>query len=122
MRPGATRLSLPSIGTTLSQEEYVIDAIRWVATHGWKFLHVYRCNHRSGEWRHKSRPGAPLGTRDRRWLSHYRMTNRLDNKGGSAVRTAFRPGDGDGEKMGTTNGSMMVEIGNCWSLKNAMED
>ena len=27
-------------------------------------MHVYRCNHRTGEWRHKSRPGAPLGKID----------------------------------------------------------
>lgn len=32
---------------------------------------MYRCDHRVGEWRHKSRPGAPLGKQDRRWLSHY---------------------------------------------------
>ena len=73
MRPGATRLSLPTMGTTVEQEDYVVEAIRWVATHGWKLLHVYRCNHRSGEWRHKSRQGSPLGTHDRRWLSHYRL-------------------------------------------------
>ncbi len=73
MRPGATRLSLPTMGTTTEQEDYVVEAIRWVATHGWKLLHVYRCNHRSGEWRHKSRQGSPLGTHDRRWLSHYRL-------------------------------------------------
>jgi hypothetical protein len=71
MRPGATRLSLPLLGTTQEIEDYVLDAIRWVAKNGWKLLHMYRCNHRSGEWRHKSRPGAPLGTRDRLWLSHY---------------------------------------------------
>jgi selenocysteine lyase/cysteine desulfurase len=82
MRPGATRLSLPSMGTTLEQEDYVVEAIRWVAKHGWKLLHVYRCNHRSGEWRHKSRPGSPLGTHDRRWLSHYRM-NTLSSKNDS---------------------------------------
>mmetsp|Transcript_29052 Transcript_29052/g.32590 ORF Transcript_29052/g.32590 Transcript_29052/m.32590 type:complete len:1297 (-) Transcript_29052:13-3903(-) len=86
MRPGATRLSLPSMGTTIEQEDYVVDAIRWVATHGWKLLHVYRCNHRSGEWRHKSRPGAPLGTRgDRRWLSYYRMKNEDINSNTSNI-------------------------------------
>ncbi len=73
MRPGATRLSLPTMGTTVEQEDYVVEAIRWVAKHGWKLLHVYRCNHRSGEWRHKTRQSSPLGTHDRRWLSHYRM-------------------------------------------------
>ena len=82
MRPGATRLSLPSMGTSIETEDYVVEAIRWVATHGWKLLHVYRCNHRSGEWRHKSRPGSPLGTRDRLWLSHYRM---MDGRNKSAI-------------------------------------
>lgn len=71
LRPGATRLSLPTLGTTQQQQDYVIAAIRWVAANGWKMMHVYRCNHRSGEWRHKSRPGTPLGARDRLWLSHY---------------------------------------------------
>eukprot|EP00537_Pseudo-nitzschia_pungens_P013687 CAMPEP_0172383022 /NCGR_PEP_ID=MMETSP1061-20121228/951_1 /TAXON_ID=37318 /ORGANISM="Pseudo-nitzschia pungens, Strain cf. pungens" /LENGTH=785 /DNA_ID=CAMNT_0013111125 /DNA_START=115 /DNA_END=2469 /DNA_ORIENTATION=- len=79
MRPGATRLSLPSMGTTLEQEDYVVEAIRWVAIHGWKLLHVYRCNHRSGEWRHKSRQSSPLGANDRRWLSHYRMKDTDSN-------------------------------------------
>ena len=84
MRPGATRLSLPSMGTTVEQEDYVIEAIRWVAKHGWKFLHVYRCNHRSGEWRHKSRQGSPLGTHDRRWLSYYNM-NASPGKNGNEI-------------------------------------
>ena len=75
LRPGITRLSIPIIGTTNEQEEYIIDCIEWVAQHGWKFLHVYRCNHRSGEWRHKSRPGntTPLGINERLWLSHYQL-------------------------------------------------
>jgi len=31
----------------------------------------YRCNHRTGEWRHAARHGKPLGKEERRWLSHY---------------------------------------------------
>jgi selenocysteine lyase/cysteine desulfurase len=77
LRPGVTRLSLPTIGTTKELEDYVIEAIRWVATNGWKLLHVYRCNHRSGEWRHKSRPGSPLGIHERLWLSHYQLFDTL---------------------------------------------
>jgi hypothetical protein len=75
LRPGITRLSIPTIGTTNEQEEYIIDSIEWIAQHGWKFLHVYRCNHRSGEWSHKSRPGntTPLGINERLWLSHYQL-------------------------------------------------
>jgi hypothetical protein len=75
LRPGVTRFSLPAIGTTPEQQEYVLKAIEWVAKNGWKFMHVYRCNQRTGEWRHKSRPGAPLGKKERRWLSHYDPMN-----------------------------------------------
>ncbi|KAL3936469.1 MAG: hypothetical protein SGBAC_008221, partial [Bacillariaceae sp.] len=71
LRPGVTRFSVPSLGTSPEQQEYVLNAIAWVARHGWKFMHVYCCNQRTGEWRHKSRPGAPLGKKERRWLSHY---------------------------------------------------
>jgi tRNA(Ile)-lysidine synthase TilS/MesJ len=72
LRPGFTRLSLPTFGTTKAMEDFVIRAIEWVAANGWKVLHVYRCNHRTGDWRHRSRPGAPLGKTERKWLSHYR--------------------------------------------------
>eukprot|EP00980_Cylindrotheca_fusiformis_P001999 scaffold443_cov125-Cylindrotheca_fusiformis.AAC.48 len=75
LRPGVTRVSLPAIGTTPDQQEYVLKAIEWVAKNGWKFMHVYRCNLRTGEWRHKSRPGAPLGKKERRWLSHFDPLN-----------------------------------------------
>jgi hypothetical protein len=76
LRPGVTRFSLPAIGTTQEQQEYVLKAIEWIARSGWKFMHVYRCNQRTGEWRHKSRPGAPLGKKERRWLSHYDPTKK----------------------------------------------
>jgi hypothetical protein len=33
----------------------------------------YRCNHRTGEWRHFHRQGKPLGKTERKWLSHYDM-------------------------------------------------
>ena len=72
LRPGFTRLSLPTFGTTQAIDDFVIRAVSWVAKNAWKLLHVYRCNHRTGEWRHKSRPGAPLGKTDRKWLSHFR--------------------------------------------------
>ena len=41
LRPGYSRFSLPF---WLSQEEidYVLDAVLFVAEHGWKFLPVYR--------------------------------------------------------------------------------
>jgi hypothetical protein len=48
--------------------DYVIDAVLFVAEHGWKFLHLYRYNHKTGEWAHTTRL-----TRfpERKWLSHF---------------------------------------------------
>ena len=51
--------------------DYVVKALEWVAKNGWVMMCQYRCNHRTGEWRHFSRQGKPLGRSERRWLSHY---------------------------------------------------
>lgn len=71
LRPGYTRLSLPFKGLREEEVDYVIQALIWVAKHGWALLPQYRCDHRTGEWRHWSRRGKPLGKSERRWLSHY---------------------------------------------------
>jgi hypothetical protein len=71
LRPGYTRLSLPFKGLREEEVEYVVQALIWVAKHGWAFLPQYGCDHRTGEWRHWSRRGKPLGKSERRWLSHY---------------------------------------------------
>jgi len=71
LRPGYSRLSLPFKGLRKEEAEYVIKALEWVAKNGWALICQYRCNHRTGEWRHFSRQGKPLGRAERRWLSHY---------------------------------------------------
>jgi selenocysteine lyase/cysteine desulfurase len=119
LRPGVTRLSLPTLGTTREQEGYVVGAVRWVAMHGWKLLHVYRCNHRTGEWRHKSRPGSPLGT-DRRWLSHMQLPWLGDGaaagddagNGRPAARDAPVCGGGPGDVLAAAmaNADAMLEV------------
>eukprot|EP00804_Cyclotella_cryptica_P007923 CCRYP_019658-RA/>CCRYP_019658-RA protein AED:0.21 eAED:0.21 QI:1296/1/1/1/1/0.87/8/1395/518 len=70
LRPGYTRLSLPFKGLREEEVEYVIQALIWTAKNAWAFLPQYTCDHRTGEWRHWSRRGKPLGS-ERRWLSHY---------------------------------------------------
>ena len=55
LRPGFTRLSLPFKGMHHDEVEYVIKSLEWVAKNGWVFMSQYRCNHRTGEWRHFSR-------------------------------------------------------------------
>ncbi|KAL7577049.1 hypothetical protein ACA910_006790 [Epithemia clementina (nom. ined.)] len=71
LRPGYTRLSLPFKGLTSDEVDYVVQALVWVSKHAWALLCQYRCNHRTGEWRHSARQGKPLGKEERRWLSHY---------------------------------------------------
>jgi tRNA(Ile)-lysidine synthase TilS/MesJ/selenocysteine lyase/cysteine desulfurase len=73
LRPGYTRLSLPFKGLDKEQEDYVCQALEWTSRNAWMLLCQYRCNHRTGEWRHKSRQGAPLGKKERQWLSHYEL-------------------------------------------------
>jgi hypothetical protein len=53
--------------------EYVMKALEFISQHGWKFLYQYRCNHRTGEWRHYSRQGKPLGSH-RKWLHQFSPT------------------------------------------------
>jgi selenocysteine lyase/cysteine desulfurase/tRNA(Ile)-lysidine synthase TilS/MesJ len=71
LRPGYTRLSLPFKGLRSVESDYVVKALIWVAKNGWALMCQYRCNHRTGEWRHFSRQGKPLGRDEKRWLSHY---------------------------------------------------
>lgn len=71
LRPGYTRLSLPFKGLREEEADYVVQALIWVAINGWALLPQYRCDHRTGEWRHWSRRGKPLGKSERLWLSHY---------------------------------------------------
>jgi selenocysteine lyase/cysteine desulfurase/tRNA(Ile)-lysidine synthase TilS/MesJ len=87
LRPGATRLSLPTIGCTKEQEEYVVNAIAWIAKHGWKCLHVYRVHPRAGEWRHKSRiaMSTPLGRTERQWLATYSIFDTGDKPTSSEI-------------------------------------
>lgn len=51
LRPGFTRLSLPFKGLLDIEVEYVLQALSWVAEHGWALMCQYRCNHRTGEVR-----------------------------------------------------------------------
>ena len=64
LRPGFVRVSL---GFYWSKEtlQYVIDAVNFVATHGWRFLPAYTFFSESGDWKHRSVSNkAPF----RRWL------------------------------------------------------
>ena len=75
LRPGYTRLSLPYKGLRSEEVEYVMRALEWVSKHAWALMWQYRCNHKTGEWRHHNRQGKPLGKAERRWLGHYDITS-----------------------------------------------
>jgi hypothetical protein len=76
LRPGYTRLSLPFKGMLSEEVDYVIKALVWVSQNGWALMCQYRCNHRTGEWRHSSRQGKPLGRNERKWLSNFNFFSR----------------------------------------------
>lgn len=53
LRPGFVRISLPYFMSE-SEIAYVLEAIKMVATEGWKLLPQYVLNPETGEWRHHS--------------------------------------------------------------------
>lgn len=71
-RPGFTRLSLP-YWISKDELDYIVDAVLFVAEHGWKFLPLYRYNHRTGEWAHTTRlTKFP----ERKWLSNFSLLSK----------------------------------------------
>ncbi|KAG6961099.1 hypothetical protein JG688_00009282 [Phytophthora aleatoria] len=67
LRPGFTRMSSPYFMSP-AELEYVLAAVNFVATDGWKFLPQYKFNHKSGVWKHWTRfTKFP----DRKWISHF---------------------------------------------------
>ena len=51
LRPGFARISLPFFMPD-SEVAYVLEALKMVATEGWKLLPQYILNPETGEWRH----------------------------------------------------------------------
>merc|ERR1711871_1901364 len=51
LRPGYTRVSLPYFADTASIR-YVLDALKFIADHGWKLLPQYTCDAGSAVWHH----------------------------------------------------------------------
>ncbi|CAH0490865.1 unnamed protein product [Peronospora farinosa] len=67
LRPGFTRMSFPYFMGT-AEIEYVLTAVNFVATDGWKFLPQYKFDHKSGVWKHWTRfTKFP----NRKWISHF---------------------------------------------------
>uniref|UniRef100_A0A0C9RI32 TtcA_2 protein n=2 Tax=Fopius arisanus TaxID=64838 RepID=A0A0C9RI32_9HYME len=70
LRPGFARLSLPYF---MSEAElaFVLEALKMVATEGWKLLPQYVLNPDTGEWRHHTNSVF----KERKWLGSIRYTD-----------------------------------------------
>ncbi|RLN93739.1 hypothetical protein BBJ28_00014090, partial [Nothophytophthora sp. Chile5] len=54
LKPGVARMSFPYFADD-DEVEYILEAVNFVASHGWKFLPQYGFDGRTGAWRHVSR-------------------------------------------------------------------
>jgi selenocysteine lyase/cysteine desulfurase/tRNA(Ile)-lysidine synthase TilS/MesJ len=78
LRPGFARFSVP-FWVTEVEMNYVLSAIEFVASHGFRFLPSYRYNHKTGEWAHSTRlTKFP----ERKWLGRFDV---LQNTSSSAT-------------------------------------
>ncbi|KAF5305900.1 hypothetical protein FQR65_LT07511 [Abscondita terminalis] len=84
LRPGFTRISLPYFVND-SELAFVMEAIKMVATEGWKLLPQYVVDLETGEWRHYSNSVS----KDRKWLSSIRY---IDGKMTMNERRVSGPG------------------------------
>ena len=61
--PGGSKLGFIRLGFNyfISEEafEYILEAVHFVANHGWRLLPLYRFNPASGLWRQPRAPSAP---------------------------------------------------------------
>ena len=65
LRPGFTRLNLSWFSSD-DEVNFVLDALVFVAEHGWKIMPQYIFNNETGEWRHHTNQVF----RERRWLGN----------------------------------------------------
>lgn len=72
-KPGYTRLSLPFKGLSSVEQDYVLDALAWVAKNGWVMMPQYLCNPKTGVWFHRNQNDM-FGQRRR--LCHFQLDDR----------------------------------------------
>ena len=91
LRPGYTRLSL----TYFMHENtvnYILNAIRMISKYGWRLMHLYRFNAKTGEWKHNSQ----MTKFSERIWSTRAATNHLPG----FVSTMQQPGGQGGQRPG----------------------
>ncbi|RZC42997.1 uncharacterized protein BDFB_005852, partial [Asbolus verrucosus] len=70
LRPGFTRISLPYFIND-AELAFIMEAVKMVATEGWKLLPQYVVELETGEWRHHTNAMS----KDRKWLSSIRYVD-----------------------------------------------
>jgi selenocysteine lyase/cysteine desulfurase len=67
LKPGWTRVGL-NYFISDTEADYILQAVDWVATHGWKLLPYYEFDALTGEWRHQDwKAHAPMSLHDVRY-------------------------------------------------------
>jgi len=91
LRPGSTRINLSWFSDD-DEIDFIISAVRLVATEGWKLLPLYRFNNETGDWFHHNNTKF----KDRRWLGHISFKNgsmqqlTTDVEGGGEAPVTFK--------------------------------
>lgn len=70
LRPGFIRITFPFFMND-AEVNYILEALKMVATEAWKLLPQYEVDEKSGEWRHHSNSLA----KERKWLQSIRYTD-----------------------------------------------
>ncbi|CAI5724718.1 unnamed protein product [Hyaloperonospora brassicae] len=70
LKPGVSRVSFPYF-LDYEEVEYILDAINFVADHGWKLLPQYDFDPTNGAWRHVSR--AAIRFPDKKFLASMQL-------------------------------------------------
>ncbi len=67
LKPGWTRIGF-NYFISDAEAEFILAAVEWVATHGWKLLPFYEFDALTGDWRHRDwRAHAPMSLHDIRY-------------------------------------------------------
>ena len=74
LRPGFVRIGV-HYTMTMDEVDYVVKAIKWIASNGWKLLGAYKYIEKTGEWEYRN------GTyeSERSWLSDFNLTSSSNN-------------------------------------------
>uniref|UniRef100_M4B7B1 Aminotransferase class V domain-containing protein n=1 Tax=Hyaloperonospora arabidopsidis (strain Emoy2) TaxID=559515 RepID=M4B7B1_HYAAE len=87
LKPGVARMSFPYFADK-DEVNYVLDAVHFVADHGWKFLPQYHFSCRTGGWRHESR--VEVAFPDKKHLTEMQLDDVANVKHSSSVRIPLR--------------------------------